>query len=224
MAQLVFIVGVSGSGKSTSGRNLNPDTTVIINSDQKALPFKKFAEKYNTEKGNYYKTSGMDNVMNALKESHKNPNIKEVLFDTWSRSMTDYVMSTTFRAAKGFEKYGIFAGTQYDMLNVINERMRDDIIVYVMCHPDIVVDDMGNRIEKIATQGKMLERFFPESFSSIVLYSDIQKIHGEPNRHIFKTISNGNDSCKTPLEMFETDVIDNDLTIVSTAIREYYGI
>ncbi len=224
MAQLVFIVGPSGSGKSTSGKNLNPESTMIINSDQKALPFKKFNEKYNIESNNYVKTSNSTEVMNALKSAHKNPNIKEVLYDTWSRTMTDYIMSVDFRSARGFEKYGVFAASQYDMLNIINEKMRDDIIVYVLCHPDVVTDDMGNRIEKIAVQGKMLEKFFPESFSSIVLYADIQKIHNEPNRHIFKTKSNGNDSCKTPLDMFEEDVIDNDLSIVSKAIREYYGI
>jgi hypothetical protein len=224
MAQLVFIVGVSGSGKSTSGRNLNPETTAIINSDQKALPFKKFNESYNVKKGNYYKTSNSNEVMNALKASHKNPLIKELLYDTWSRTMTDYVMSPEFRASKGFEKYGVFAAAQYDMLNIINEKMRDDMIVYVICHPDSVIDDMGTKTEKISVQGKMLEKFFPESFSSIVLYADIIKTQGEPNRHVFRTKTNGNNSCKTPMDMFETDVIDNDLTIVSKAIREYYGI
>ena len=55
MGQLVFLVGKSGMGKSTSLRNLNPDETVIINTDQKALPFKQFNLKYNEEKRNYKK-------------------------------------------------------------------------------------------------------------------------------------------------------------------------
>ena len=50
MAQLVFLVGKSGMGKSTSLRKLNPEETVIINTDQKALPFKQFGEKYNEDK------------------------------------------------------------------------------------------------------------------------------------------------------------------------------
>ncbi len=50
MAQLCFLVGKSGMGKSTSGRNLNPEETLWINTDQKALPFKKFGEKYNEKK------------------------------------------------------------------------------------------------------------------------------------------------------------------------------
>ena len=57
MAQLVFLVGKSGMGKSTSLRNLNHDETVIINTDQKALPFKNFSAKYSEEKRNYRKNS-----------------------------------------------------------------------------------------------------------------------------------------------------------------------
>ena len=68
MAHLVFVVGKSGMGKSTSLRNLNSDETVIINTDQKALPFKKFQEKYNAEKGNYLKTSNVEEVVEKLKE------------------------------------------------------------------------------------------------------------------------------------------------------------
>ena len=70
----------------------------------------------------------------------------------------------------------------------------------------------------------MLERFVPESFSTIVLYSEVIKTPGQPNRHIFRTISSGSDTCKTPLEMFEEEAIDNDLVDVNKTIREYYSI
>ena len=34
---------------------------------------------------------------------------------------------------------------------------------------------------------------------------------------------NGYDVCKTPLDMFEDEVIDNDLKKVDSVIRDYYG-
>jgi len=102
--------------------------------------------------------------------------------------------------------------------------MRDDIIVYLMAHPETHYDESGFASERIGVQGKMLERFVPESFSTIVLYTEILKNPGQPNRHIFRTISSGSDTCKTPLEMFDNDQIDNDLTVVNNAIREYYSI
>jgi len=100
LGQLVFIVGPSGMGKSTSGRNLDCESTMILNSDQKALPFKKFKLNYNEEKGNYLQTSNTTECVNGLKASHKNPEIKRVLLDTWSRIMTDAVMSPDFRKEK----------------------------------------------------------------------------------------------------------------------------
>lgn len=39
MANLIALVGTSGSGKSTSIRNLNPSETFIINVASKPLPF-----------------------------------------------------------------------------------------------------------------------------------------------------------------------------------------
>ena len=36
----IFIVGPSGTGKSSSLRNLNPAKTIILNTEQKALPFR----------------------------------------------------------------------------------------------------------------------------------------------------------------------------------------
>jgi len=211
-------------GKSTSGRNLNPETTLWINTDQKSLPFKKFGEKYNETKKNYLKSSDMPSVMNALKEAHKNSKIKTIILDTWTRVMTDYVMSPQFRATKGFEKWGKLSGSQYDLLNTINEKLRDDIIVYLLCHPETHYDEDGFPLERIVVQGKQLEKYCPESFATMVLYADIEKIPGKPNRHIFRTVNTGTNTCKTPMEMFKEETIDNDLVKVNNSIVDYYDI
>lgn len=224
MAQLVFLVGKSGMGKSTSLRNLNHDETVIINTDQKALPFKNFSARYSEEKRNYRKTSDISIVISTLQKVNTLPHVKTVIVDTWSRIMTDTVMSQSFRAEKGFDKWSKMAAAQYDLINTINDVMRDDIIVYLLAHPETHYDDAGFSSERIGVQGKMLERFVPESFSTIVLYAEIVKTPGQPNRHVFRTVSSGNDTCKTPLEMFEESLIDNDLVEVNNTIREYYSI
>ena len=48
MANSVLVIAESGSGKSTSIRNLNPKETVIINIANKPLPFKGWKSKYTT--------------------------------------------------------------------------------------------------------------------------------------------------------------------------------
>ena len=224
MAQLVFLVGKSGMGKSTSLRNLNPDETVIINTDQKALPFKQFNLKYNEERKNYKKTSDAVEVYKVLNKVNSMENVKTVVIDTWSRIMTDAIMSQSFRAEKGFDKWSKMAANQYDLINYINDGMRDDIIVYLIAHPETHFDENGFSTERIGVQGKMLERFVPESFSTIVLYAEIIKQPGQANKHVFRTVSSGSDTCKTPLEMFETDSVENDLLLVNQKIREYYSI
>jgi ABC-type dipeptide/oligopeptide/nickel transport system ATPase component len=224
MGQLVFLVGKSGSGKSTSLRNLNSDETVIINTDQKALPFKNFKLNYSEEKRNYRKTSDVNIVLATLKKVNELSNVKTVIVDTWSRIMTDAIMNPGFRAEKGFDKWSKMAAAQYDLINFINDSMRDDVIVYLIAHPETHYDEAGFASERIGVQGKMLERFVPESFSTIVLYAEIIKTPGQPNRHVFRTVSSGNDTCKTPLEMFEEAEVDNDLTKINEIIREYYSI
>lgn len=222
MAKLVFIVGKSGMGKSTSARNLDSNKTVIINSDQKDLPFPKFNSKYNEEKKNYLKTSNIDEVFKKLKEVQNDPNIDTVIIDTWSRIMTDGVMADSFVKNKGYEKWGNFSFAHYKLFTIINERLRDDLIVYLFCHPETVYDESGFPKMEIAVQGKQIKKFFPESFSSIVLYAEAIKSPGNPINYVFRTVTGGEDTCKSPMGMFEEDNIDNDLTIVNSAIKEYY--
>ena len=70
---------------------------------------------------------------------------------------------------------------------------------------------------------KQLEKFAPESFSSIVIYAEkITGVPGQPTEFKFRTRTNGDDTCKTPMDMFEEELIDNDLMLIDKAIREYY--
>lgn len=224
MAKLVYVVGKSGRGKSTSCMNLDPESTVIINSDQKDLPFPKFKSKYNKEKNNYLQSSNIVEIIGFLKGVQENKKISTVVIDTWSRIMTDSVMSGAFRnASNGMKAWSNMAFDNYNMINIINEKLRDDIIVYMMCHPETVYDDQGFAKERIAVQGKQLQKFEPESFSSIVLYAEAIKDPGQPVQFRFRTVNSGEDTCKTPLGMFNEELIPNDLTLVNDAINEYYG-
>ena len=231
MATLVYIVGRSGSGKSTSIcpiesadiKGLDPETTIIVNTDQKPLPAPGFAKLYSTEKGNYYKTNDtVEIIENILKPAHKDGKTKAIVIDTWSRLQTDAIMSTKFRKRSGFDKWGEFAGNQYDLMSIINDKMREDIVVYLFCHPETIYDEDGFPQERIATQGQQLKKFVPESFSSIVLYAEPSKVAGQGLVYGFRTVNSGADTCKTPIGLFEADFIPNDLGLVDSSIRNYY--
>ena len=233
MATLVYVVGRSGSGKSTSIcpitqvgiQGLNPDETILINTDQKPLPAPGFTTMYDKKKGNYFKTNDTIEVIEQiLKPAHKQENVKSIVIDTWSRLQTDTVMSSRFRKRSGFDKWAEFAGAQYDLLNIINDKLREDIIVYLFAHPETIFDDDGFPQERIAVQGQQLKKFVPESLSSIVLYAEPSKMSGQGIKFGFRTVNSGADTCKSPIGLFDDEFIPNDLGYVDLAIRNYYNL
>ena len=88
-AETIAIVGESGTGKSTSLRNLDPSETFIISTTGKPLPFKGYRKKYipmqingNKVTGNYYVSSKWDQILKVLQIVDKlMPNIKQVIVD-----------------------------------------------------------------------------------------------------------------------------------------------
>jgi hypothetical protein len=111
----------------------------------------------------------------------------------------------------------------YNLINIINEKLRKDIVVFLMCHPETVYDESGFPKEQISVQGQQLKKFVPESFSSIVLYAESVKEPGKPVNFLFRTTTTGEDSCKTPIGMFSEEFIPNDLQLVINKIKEYYS-
>ena len=94
--------------------------------------------------------------------------------------------------------------------------MPEDKVIYFMMHED--KDDSGD--VKPKTIGKLLdEKVCVEGMFTIVLRCVLD---GEENRFITQS-ANGAVS-KSPMGMFEAQEVDNDLLMVDTTIREYYGI
>ena len=90
-----------------------------------------------------------------------------------------------------------------------------DRIVYFLGHSE--VDQNGN--EKFKTIGRLLdEKVTLEGKYTIVLKTVVQD-----GKYLFSTHNNGQDTVKTPIGMFENDLIPNDLAAVDKVIREYYG-
>jgi len=222
--RLIFVIGASGSGKSTGLRTLNPEQTVIINFDKKDLPWEKWKEQYSEEKKNYREVTTHGELLDTLKYANSNPKIKVIVVDTWNREMIDYTFSKKFRATPdGRKAWANFGVDQYEFLHSISTDYRSDLNIYLLCHKETVTDEYGILMERIAAPGNMVTNLKPESFSSIVLYTTIQAIPGQRPQYFFKTVSSGVDTAKTPIGMFEEMQIPNDLGFVDKRIREYYS-
>jgi len=74
--------------------------------------------------------------------------------------------------------------------------------------------------QKIKTIGKMLdEKITLEGMVTICLQTGVIN-----EQYIFHTKNSGLNTVKSPIGLFESDHIENDLEAVDTAICDYYGI
>ena len=222
MANLVIICGKSGSGKSTSGSNLDPKSTLWLNCDQKPLPIKGWKKNYSKENKNYATASSLVDIVNTLKViPEKAKHIKTIVIDTINRVMTDKVMGE--RHIKGFEKWASLSGGIYDIFTVINQVVPDDVDVFVLSPSDEGYTDMGAQYRKVMTAGKQLDKIVLESMSSVVLFTHIESDGKGKNEYFFQTQTDGVSTAKSPAGMFEDYQVPNDLQMVKDTMHKYYN-
>ena len=226
--QTLCIYGESGMGKSTSLRNLNPETTFIISTTGKPLPFRGWKKKYipfviNKETkeiiGNYYISSNWESILKILKIiNSKLPNIETVVIDDMQ-----YILSYEFvdRATEiGYSKFSELAQHLMEILRY-SEQMRDDCTMCFLTH----CENTGTEIDPkyvIKTIGKLLsEKVTLEGLFTYIFFAKTEE--GDDGKMQYKLVTNNDGKClaKTPMGMFEELEIDNDLAQILQVIKEY---
>ena len=225
MAQSVLVIADSGSGKSTSLRNLPPEETFIINIANKPLPFKGWKSKYSqitkdNPKGNMTATATSNGIIKAIKHVNDNmPHIKNLVVDDWQ-----YMSSFEYfdRAAeKGYDKFTQIAANLAQVAKMPKD-LRDDLYVFFLTHSEDSTDINGNRKVKAKTIGKMIDNALTlEGLFSIVLFGRVIKMEDGTLNYGFDTQNNGENTCKSPMGMFEESFIPNDLEHVKQCILKY---
>lgn len=196
-----FILGQSGTGKSTSLRNFKSDEITYVNVMNKPLPFK----------GCFTDTVTGDSYVQIAKAIN-NSTKKVIVIDD-----AQYLMANEFMrrsSEKGFDKFTEIAHNFWTLVKGSTDDIKKDVIVYFLMHTDTADDGR----EKAKTIGKMLdEKICLEGMTSICLKTQVKD-----GVYKFVTQNNGRDTVKSPLGMFGTYEIDNDLKAVDTRIREYW--
>lgn len=207
MATPVLIIGKSGSGKSTSMRNcVGNDNWNVIRVLNKPLPFK--------GKVNGWTADDYQMVMKCLASSKA----KNIVLDDAGYLITNHFMRGHSSCGAGngvFTLYNNIGDYFWNLIQFII-KLPEDKIVYVMMHED--KNDFGDIKPK--TVGKLLdEKVCIEGMFTIVL-----RCIEESGKHLFVTQSADGAVSKSPMGMFDSLTIDNDLQLVEKAIREYYEI
>lgn len=213
MSKVICIMGESGSGKTTSMRNLNPKETYYIDCDGKGLSWKGWRNQYNTSEKNYKNTDEPEKVFTLLLGiNDKCPNIKYIVIDTINGIMIGDEMRR-FKE-KGYDKWQDLAQSVYNIIDKAN-KLRDDLTVIFTAHTQTESDDNGYIFTRIKTNGKKLNKICLESKFTTVLLA-----RKKGDQYIFETQAN-NSTAKSPMGAFETNEIENDIVKVIEALSEY---
>lgn len=226
MANNCIILGRSGTGKSTSIKNLNPKETVIFNVLKKRLPFKGSNTLYNIENKNLFIIDEYTQLIQYLDSINtKATYVKNIVID----DMIYIMRKEYFRRAKeaGYTKYTELAQHFQQIISTC-ENMRDDINIFFILHSEDITSDNSITGYKVSTIGKLLDsQYNPVEVVPMVLYSDIKYDDKGNATYGFYTHRTMNGTieipAKSPNEMFTEDFIPNDLALVVKAMNEYYN-
>lgn len=200
MARLVFILGDSGSGKSTSLRNLTDKDVNVVSVTGKELPFKTDIKIYHPQT--------YEQVIKAVEAASK----PIVVIDD-----ANYLMSNFEFATINESGYGKFARNALGMVNVFNAiiNKESDQTFYVMAHTE--QNEEGHL--RFKTTGKMVsEKYNPAGVTNIVLEA---LFDDQSESFVFRTRADGR-GVKSPLGMFTEQFVPNDLKEVNKTITEFY--
>lgn len=217
MAKVICIMGDSGSGKTTSLRNLDPDTTFYIDADKKGLSWKGWRSQYNGDKKNYLVTDFPSVAMTAFKKIDKEEqyrHIKVCVLDTINGLMVADEMRRC--KEKGYDKWQDLAQCIYDLVDYALV-MRNDLTVIFVAHTQTDHDENGFMFTRIKTSGRKLDKITLESkFSTVLLAKTVD------GRHVFETQANLS-TAKTPYGAFDESEkeIDNDVAEVIKRLEDF---
>jgi hypothetical protein len=221
-SKLIGIVGATGTGKSTSIKHLDPKETYIINVAKKELPFKGSEKLYNSENKNYKEVDDANEIARLLRTvSDKAPHIKNIIIEDSNYIMGFNIVSKATEV--GYTKFSLMAK---DMVELFREarKLRDDIKVFYLSHPE-TIEDGGDIIGyKIKTAGKLIDnQVLLEGLLTVCLYTYVEENKDGSASYNFITNRFKKFPAKSPDGMFDEVKIPNNLQYVCDKLDEYYN-
>lgn len=213
MSIATLVIGESGTGKSTSMRNLPAAETLLLQTIKKPLPFRsadwKRFDKQACPTGNVFTSDNSAQIVTLMQRTRR----PIIVIDDFQYLLANEYMRRSDE--KGYEKFSDIGRHAWDVLSTAS-HLGDQVRVYILAHS--TTDEFGRT--KAKTIGKMLdEKITVEGLFSIVLRTVVRD--GE---YLFATRNNGQDTTKTPIGLFDADMIPNDLAAVDAAICDYYDL
>lgn len=205
MAQMVLVLGESGTGKSTSLRNCDPATTAVVNPVGKPLPFK----------GKFTMLNSVTDARKIIKFMKEQAAVgkKLIAVDDFQ-----YILAVPYMnriKETGWDKYNDFGSNYFEIIKSCKD-LPDDVVVAFYSH----LETLDNGLVTIKLIGKLLrEKVTIEGLFTVVLRTGVNEA-----KYYFYTQNSGKDTVKSPIGMFPAYAIDNDMNYVADKIRNYYEV
>lgn len=215
---LTLIVGISGTGKSTSLRNLMPGETIVFNTENKALPFKHNLKIVNITDDNPHL---MTTLIRQLKDP-KHDHYKIVVIDSltkWTQQLLVHSENNLTDKKDYYKPYRDIKKYIYDFFELCKST---DKQFFITARDDISTLHTGQTTRTVKVEGGAWKGGECEAEATIVLYTNVVREMGKSNFY-FETQSDGATTAKSPMGMFDEFMIPNDLNFVNTKIEEYYS-
>lgn len=220
MAEVIIIEGPSGTGKSTSLRNIDPKemSAALIVPNSKPLPFRGGDAKWGKRK---IHVKEMNDIPTAIDQLVK-AGVKNIIIEDFSHYFNARILSDDFMSKSSgsatFERWKHFARDVMKALFLKAPHMPADVRIIVFHH----VDKGDDQFSKFKIFGKLLgDNLDPVSYVRIVLHTTILPDKKGDDRFVFQTQQDSLREAKSPMGMFTEMYIPNDLAEVIKAISAY---
>jgi len=215
-----MIVAQSGSGKSTSLRNLKPEETFIIKPNAKPLPFKGAKKSYSKENKNLFVTTSLVELKKTiLNVNSKATHIKNLVIDDFFHFMMAKSMADISKP--GFQKFADLGKEVFEATAGLETDLRDDLNLIILTHSVEERDASGLPQTKLKLTGKFVEEKVDlPSYFTYVLEAKVLFNQGKSEYKFLTNKRSEADMAKTPFGIFEEEFIDNDLQSVLEILDE----
>ena len=213
---IIGVVGASGSGKSTSLRNLPPEKTHIIDLERKGLPFRNAGA---FKVASCATVKAFDTALDAALADEK----CEVIV---IESFTKYVEVLIALAQSSFKGFDVWSYYNRTIRMMLDKTKNSRAIVIFTAIDEIVqiAQPSGDtyNVRRVKVQGKQHEGCIEKEFL-MVLFTEAKADKDGKISYMFQTNTDGITSAKTPLDMFKDQYIPNDLNNVIETAKKYYN-
>jgi len=207
----IIIVGPSGSGKSSSMRNLDPKSTAVINTERKQLPFKNANDFMNVP------VKTVSEFHAALDKAMESDKVDTIVIESFT-SLIEIIYREAEIRYKGFDIWGYY---NKEIGRILDKSKNSDKYVIFTAIDGVYDGDNGVEERFVAIDGNRWKKRVEKEFV-ICLFTDT-KATDEGVQYRFRTNTTGRDSAKSPMDMFLDLHIDNDLKKVINACKVYYS-